>query len=152
MAIGLRAGQAFRHIKSHHGVPVGRKGGMAVEKPGHELPPYRPTALPPEWEPPVLPTIASQGDGVPELVAAMDKHFALWNESGRLAERRAMRMQLRTREVVALKTLILEGALAIQEGMNPKLVAERLSSLHPSHEKKAEAAGEPEGNAAGAVA
>lgn len=89
VAIGLRAGQAFRHITAHHGVKLAKKPETAA--PGH-----RGT----EWEPPVLPTIASQGDGVPELVAALDKHFAAWSESGRLAERRAMRMQLRTREVV----------------------------------------------------
>lgn len=100
VAIGLRAGQAFRHVKAHHGPAVRRDGGKAVSKPGHDVPPDRQTALPPDWEPPVLPTIASQGDGVPELVAAMDRHFAAWSASGRLAERRAMRMQLRTREVV----------------------------------------------------
>jgi len=90
VAIGLRAGQAFRHVKSHHGARINRDAGAGS----------RESDLPPAYEPPVLPTIASQGDGVPELVAAMDKHFALWSESGRLAERRAMRMQLRTREVV----------------------------------------------------
>jgi LAO/AO transport system kinase len=89
VAIGLRAGQAFRHITSHHGAKISKTGA-----PGH-----RGTEKA-DWEPPVLPTIASQGDGVPELVAALDRHFANWSESGRLAERRAMRMQLRTREVV----------------------------------------------------
>src|SRR2546429_8736118 len=28
-----------------------------------------------EWDPPVLATIASQGDGVAELVAALDRHY-----------------------------------------------------------------------------
>jgi len=64
----------------------------------------------------------------------------------------AGKLKFRTREAVAVKTLILEGALAIQEGMNPKLVAERLSSLHPSHEKKAEPGAEPQGSEAGAIA
>jgi LAO/AO transport system kinase len=90
VAIGLRAGQAFRHIKSHHGATISRT----------DAPARRRTEEAPVWEPPVLPTIASQGDGVPELVATLDKHFAFWTESGRLVERRAMRMQLRTREVV----------------------------------------------------
>jgi len=90
VAIGLRAGQAFRHIKSHHGARIDRQSAIG----------NRQSEAEPVYEPPVLPTIASQGDGVPELVAAMDKHFALWSESGRLAERRSMRMQLRTREVV----------------------------------------------------
>ncbi len=41
----------------------------------------------------------------------------------------ANKLKLRTREAVAAKELMLEGALAIQQGMNPKLIKERLSSL-----------------------
>ncbi len=48
----------------------------------------------------------------------------------------AGKLKQRTRETVALKTMMLEGALAIQEGMNPKLVRERLSSLHSHADKK----------------
>ncbi len=87
VAIGLRAGQAYRHMtaKAGHGVP-----GQAV----------KPSSRPAEWEPPVLATIAAKGEGVDELVAALDKHFAHLTDSGRLAERRSKRMQIRTREVV----------------------------------------------------
>ncbi len=44
------------------------------------------------------------------------------------------KLKQRNREAVALKLMMLEGALAIQEGMNPKLVRERLLSLHSSPE------------------
>jgi LAO/AO transport system kinase len=112
VAIGLRAGQAFRHVaaKAGHGAAgrksgtavsdgaVGRKSGTAV-KDEDAVPLYRSTALPP-WEPPVMPTIASQGDGVPELVAMLDQHFAQAESSGALEQRRAKRLVLRTREVV----------------------------------------------------
>ena len=43
------------------------------------------------------------------------------------------KIKLRTRELVAVKTLILEGALSIQEGMNPKIVKDRLASFAPGH-------------------
>ncbi len=43
------------------------------------------------------------------------------------------KLKLRTREAVALRVLMLEGALAIQQGMNPKLVKERLSSFAHDH-------------------
>jgi chemotaxis protein MotA len=43
------------------------------------------------------------------------------------------KIKLRTRELVAVRTLILEGALSIQEGMNPKIVKDRLASFAPSH-------------------
>jgi len=43
------------------------------------------------------------------------------------------KIKLRTREMVAVRTLILEGALSIQEGMNPKIVRDRLASFAPGH-------------------
>jgi chemotaxis protein MotA len=43
----------------------------------------------------------------------------------------AGKLKLRTREAVAIKQMMLEGSLAILEGMNPKLVRERLSALAP---------------------
>lgn len=46
------------------------------------------------------------------------------------------KLKLRSREQVTLKIIALEGALAIQQGMNPKLVRERLASLTPPSEKK----------------
>lgn len=99
VALGLRAGQAYRHVsvKAGHGA-VGRKGGQADGN--NAGGPIRPSADPPHWEPPVLPTIATQGDGVPELVAAIDKHFAFATEHGSLETRRSKRMVLRTRDVV----------------------------------------------------
>jgi chemotaxis protein MotA len=49
----------------------------------------------------------------------------------------AGKLKLRTREAVAIKELMLEGSLAILEGMNPKLVRERLTALAP-HEGSGE--------------
>lgn len=43
------------------------------------------------------------------------------------------KLKLRTRDVVAVMNIKLEGALAIQEGMNPKVIRERLSSMMPEH-------------------
>ena len=41
----------------------------------------------------------------------------------------AGKLKMRTRSLIASKELILEGALAIQQGMNPKLIRERLTSF-----------------------
>jgi len=115
VALGLRTGQVYRHVRSHHGVKIeqaarrlggqaAREGGAAGadEPPGRvvEQPPSRLAAQPPAWEPPVLATAASEGTGVAELVTAMDKHFAWLEQDGRLAERRGRRLEVRTREVV----------------------------------------------------
>jgi LAO/AO transport system kinase len=48
----------------------------------------------------VLATVASEGTGIAELVAAIDKHFGWLQEGGRLSERRAKRLEVRTREVL----------------------------------------------------
>ncbi len=114
VALGLRSGQVYRHVRSHHGVSLKKAGHGGTGAQGHgsdraadvlgkahdAQPPGRLAAQPPAWEPPVLATVASEGTGIPELVAAMDKHFAWLQEAGRLNERRARRLEVRTREVV----------------------------------------------------
>ncbi len=54
----------------------------------------------PPWEPPVIATVAARAEGVDELVAALDRHFAHLEASGELGRRRARRLEVRTREVV----------------------------------------------------
>ena len=56
----------------------------------------------------------------------------------------AGRIKMRVREEIAVKNMMLVGVLAIQEGMNPKLVRERLAGFVPQHgDKKGAAAGAP---------
>ena len=107
VTLGIRRGNAFKNMKAHHGVQaVRRKGGKAVssslassgdeDEPSTGVPPYRPTA----WEHPVLLTTAAKGEGVPELVSALDRHHEYLQESGELERRRRRRLSDRTREVV----------------------------------------------------
>jgi len=98
VAIGLRSGQVYRHVRSHHGVPLKKgRGGTGAQGHGASVPPS-PGA--PVWEPPVLATVAAEGTGVAELVEAMDRHFAGLEQSGQLSERRMRRLETRTKEVV----------------------------------------------------
>jgi len=55
------------------------------------------------WTPPVLRTVASAGEGVAELVAAVDRHFGYLERSGVLQERRRARLRARVVEVVESK-------------------------------------------------
>jgi LAO/AO transport system kinase len=80
--LGIRRGNAFAHITPHH-TPKARKATPGTD-----------------WEAPVLMTVASKGDGVDQLVAALDRHHAYLAGSGRLAERRGRRLAARTRAVV----------------------------------------------------
>ena len=102
VAMGMRSGQVYRHVGAHHGAPThGRTGapeGGRDRGPGGASPPQPGRA--PAWEPPVVPTVASEGRGTEDVVAALDRHFAHLEASGQLAERRRVRLQTRTREVV----------------------------------------------------
>jgi LAO/AO transport system kinase len=86
--LGIRRGNAFAHITPHHN-PRTAAGGKGRQR-----------ADASDWEAPVLTTVASKGDGVDQLVAALDRHHAYLAGSGKLAERRARRLAARTRAVV----------------------------------------------------
>ena len=96
--LGIRRGNAFRHIAPHH-----RANRPSV--PASDA-----------WEPPVLGTVASTGEGVDQLAAALDRHYAYLQAEGRLAERRRQRLAARTRAVVErkLRRWLLE-ALRVEE-------------------------------------
>ena len=98
VAMGLRSGQVYRHVRAHHGATAARRN-EGTGRPGTPLPTFRPSAVPP-WEPPVLATVASENTGVAELVDAIDRHYAHLEAAGTLADRRKRRREIRTREVV----------------------------------------------------
>jgi len=52
------------------------------------------------WHPPVLMTIASQGEGVAELADRFEEHFAYLREQGGLDRRRRDRLEQRLRDLV----------------------------------------------------
>jgi len=86
VTLGIRHGNAFRHVKAHHG--PGR-AAPAASKPDSA-----------EWMPPVLGTVAVKGEGIAELVSALDRYHAHLVATGELEARRRQRMYERTREVV----------------------------------------------------
>ena len=98
--LGLRRGNAFRHMTRHHGADsrtVGRPDRASLPSDGPTVPPSAP------WEPPVLATVATTGGGVDELAAALDRHYAYLQAGGKLAERRRQRLAARTRAVLERK-------------------------------------------------
>ncbi len=60
------------------------------------------------WMPPILRTVASRGEGVSELLAAVERHRAHLEASGELATRR--RSQLKLRVATILKERVLAAA------------------------------------------
>ena len=112
--LGIRRGNAFAHITPHHNPRAGDGGGRR-----------KAAEVKADWEAPVLMTVASKGEGVAELVAALDKHHAYLAESGKLAQRRARRLAARTRAVVnrALRQWVWDETRA------EELLAERLDAV-----------------------
>jgi LAO/AO transport system kinase len=57
------------------------------------------------WTPPVLRTVASTGDGVPELAEALARHRRHLEETGEIDERRRRRLARRMEEIVRARLL-----------------------------------------------
>lgn len=95
VSLGLRRGQAFRHVPAHHGLDhaaARRKrppAPAAADDPAHGA-----------WAHAILATIAAKGEGVPDLVAAIERHREWLAASGEMAGRRRSRLRERTREVL----------------------------------------------------
>ncbi len=112
VSIGLRSGQAFRHVPAHHGVELVASSKTAREKapspsptPGGGPGAASGLAVPQlatgsQWEPPVLPTVAASGEGVEALDGALEAHFAFLERTGALATRRTARLERRARDVL----------------------------------------------------
>jgi LAO/AO transport system kinase len=103
--LGLRSGQALRHVPSHHGPELGRPMTREERVAMNPARAAREAAAEDggRWTPPVLRTVASSGEGVDELVAALDRHFSYLERTGELRERRRRRLRERVIEVVEQK-------------------------------------------------
>ncbi|HEU5168983.1 MAG TPA: methylmalonyl Co-A mutase-associated GTPase MeaB [Gemmatimonadales bacterium] len=92
VTLGIRRGNAYRHVPAHH--------GRTASGSGLQLPAGGPSDRPAVWDPPVLLTAATRGDGVDGLLAALDRHHDWLLGAGELERRRRSRLAERTREVV----------------------------------------------------
>jgi LAO/AO transport system kinase len=112
ITLGIRRGNAYRNMPAHHGYKAGRRTGGPADhgvavgtgtSTGGEPsagPPVRPSAPSAAWDPPVVLTVAAKGEGIDELLAALERHHEWLARTGSLEERRRRRMLERTREVV----------------------------------------------------
>jgi GTPase len=103
LMLGLRSGQALKHVPAHHGVDLGRamtreeKLAMNPARAAREAARDGSGA---EWTPPVLRTVAARKEGIDELVAALDRHASYLERSGTLRTRRRARLRERVVDVV----------------------------------------------------
>lgn len=106
LMLGMRMGDAMRGVPAHHGVDLRKLAAEERDAAKKALSPARAareaTADPHAaggWVPAVVNTVAADGRGIPELLAAIARHFDYLQVSGGLAERRRSRMRERIVEV-----------------------------------------------------
>jgi LAO/AO transport system kinase len=93
LMLGMRAGHTLRDVPAHHGVELkplnpGKLARQAAAKEQTE-----------SWVPPVIRAVASQGEGVGDLVEAVGRHFRYLEASGELRTRRLRRLREQIVEV-----------------------------------------------------
>jgi len=114
--LGIRRGNAFAHITPHHNLRAAKGGGGRRGEAA---------ATADSWNAPVLNTVASKGEGIGDLVAALDKHHEYLTTSGKLEERRKRSLAARIRAVVnrAIRQWVWDATEA------EDLVAQRLDDV-----------------------
>jgi LAO/AO transport system kinase len=128
LMLGLRHGSTLRNVPAHHGVDLGRpmsREERLAMNPARAAREAAREAMPEQWTPPVLLTVASQGQGVPDVIAAENRHFHYLEQSGALRERRRARLRARVMEVVEDHV---RQRLWASDAMN-RWLGERLSDL-----------------------
>ena len=105
LMLGLRMGGTMKNVPAHHGVDLRALGAVEREAAKKAMNPARAAreaaahGSDERWTPPVLGTVAVKGEGVAEVIAALDRHFAWLESSGTLHERRRARLRERVREI-----------------------------------------------------
>ena len=73
-----------------------------------------------DWMPPIVPTRAVDGEGIPQLVEELDRHGQHLRDTGQLEERRLRNLR---KEVLAIATLRLRAELERSLEEDPQLAS-----------------------------
>ena len=103
LMLGLRSG-ASTHVPAHHGVDLrlmaDRDALRDAMNPARVARAAAMQAAPDHWTPPVLRTVAANGEGIPDVLDALERHLGYLERSGELLRRRRRRLRERVVEVV----------------------------------------------------
>ncbi len=88
LMLGMRVGEALRNVPAHHGVDLKK-----IMNPARIAREAAASDRADAWTPPVLRTVASKGEGIGDLVTALDRHFRYLEASGELRRRRRQRLR-----------------------------------------------------------
>ncbi len=94
LMLGLRSGATLKGVPAHHGVDLKQVNPQRIaRKVARRIDAEH-------WTPPVLRTVGTNGEGLPDFAAALDRHFAYLEQSGTLQARRRTRLQERVVDAV----------------------------------------------------
>ena len=88
LMLGMRAGEALRNVPAHHGVDLKK-----VMNPARIAREAAAADQSESWTPPVLRTVAQKGEGISDLITALDRHVRYLETSGELRKRRRQRLR-----------------------------------------------------------
>jgi LAO/AO transport system kinase len=97
LMLGLRGGQALKGSPAHHGIDLTLAANPANPVKGARA--AAPRADADAWTPPVLRAVGTTAEGILDLLAALDRHFAYLERSGTLKTRRRARLRERVVDV-----------------------------------------------------
>lgn len=102
LMLGLRSGETLKNVPAHHGVQLGRPMTKEERLAMNPAKAAREAARKDDetWTPGVLRSVAIKKEGIDDLTAAIDRHFAYLERSGGLHARRRARLRRRVVEVV----------------------------------------------------
>ena len=112
LMLGLRHGATMKNVPAHHGVDLSSVGATkptltpeerAAMNPGKAARAAAREASPEHWTPPVIRTVASNGEGIADVVEAADRHRGYLEKSGALGQRRRARLRDRVVDVVEMR-------------------------------------------------
>jgi LAO/AO transport system kinase len=95
LMLGLRGGRALQGTPAHHGVDL-----TVATNPARAARAAARSESADAWTPPVLRAVGTTGEGILDLLAALDRHFAYLERSGTLRTRRRARLRERVVDVV----------------------------------------------------
>ena len=93
LMLGLRSGATLKDVPAHHGVDLKHVNPKRVAREAAARDDEH-------WTPPVLRTVGVTGEGLPEFVSSLDRHFAYLERSGTLHARRRARLRERVVDAV----------------------------------------------------
>lgn len=104
LMLGLRAGASHDAMPAHHGVDLrtvpDRDALRDAMNPARAARAASRAEDPDRWTPPVLRAVAAKGEGITDVMDALERHRRYLEHSGELQLRRRERLRERVREVV----------------------------------------------------